>query len=210
MNRVVSAEIVLAALTVLSMAGCGSAQKMSFFVTSVGIGHGGNLGGLPGADAHCQKLAATVGSKKREWRAYLSAAAEDGRPAIHAHDRIGPGPWFNAAGVLIAEGLDDLHGTANKLGGRTSLDEHGNFVGAGVHDILTGSKADGTLEDGDTTCHNWTSTQGHAMVGHSNKVGGVGGSRVRSWNSAHLSEGCTLQALQKLGSEGRLYCFATE
>lgn len=210
MTRVVSGPVVLAALAVLSVSRCGSTQKMSFFVTSVGVGDGANLGGLAGADAHCQKLAAAAGSRKREWRAYLSAAAENGQPGVNAHDRIGRGPWFNAQGLLIAGSLDDLHGAANELGGRTSLDEHANFVGAGVHDILTGSKADGTLEDGDATCHNWTSTQGHAMVGHSNKVGSVGGSRVRSWNSAHLSDGCTLQGLQKLGGEGRLYCFAVD
>ena len=207
---VVSAAIFVAALATLSVLGCGSTQKMSLFVTSAGMGDGGNLGGLAGADAHCQKLAAAAGSKKRMWRAYLSAAAEDGRPTVNARDRIGRGPWFNAQGLLIAGSLDDLHGAANKLGGRTSLDERGNFVGAGVHDILTGSKADGTLEQGDATCHDWKSTQGHAMMGHSNKVGSVGGSRVRSWNSAHLSEGCTQQALKKLGGEGRLYCFAVD
>jgi hypothetical protein len=210
MPRLAFRPIVLAALTVLAVAACASAQNMTFFVTSAGMGDGGNLGGLAGADAYCLKLATAAGSRGREWRAYLSAAAADGRPAIHARDRIGPGPWFNAQGFEVAGSLGDLHGTANKLGGRTSLDEHGNFVGAGAHDILTGSNADGTLADGDSTCHNWTSTQGHAMLGHSNKVGSIGGTRVRSWNSAHLSEGCTVPALQKLGSEGRLYCFAVK
>jgi hypothetical protein len=127
MNRRISAAIVLASFIGVSVAGCGSTQKMSFFVTSAGIGDGGNLGGLAGADAHCQKLAVAAGSKRRLWRAYLSAAAEDGRSVAHAHDRIGPGPWFNAQGLLIAASLDDLHGAANQLGGRTSLDERGQL-----------------------------------------------------------------------------------
>jgi hypothetical protein len=155
-------------------------------------------------------LAAEAGSRKREWRAYLSAAAEGSRPAVNARDRVGRGPWFNAKGVQIAADLDDLHGAGNRLGGRTSLDEHGNFVLSNVHDILTGSKPDGTLAAGDTTCRNWTSTDGHAIVGHSNKVGGIGGDRARSWNSAHLSAGCTLPELQKLGSGALLYCFAVD
>ena len=123
---------------------------------------------------------------------------------MNARDRIGRGPWFNAAS------LDDLHGSGNKLGGRTSLDEHANFVPANAHDILTGSNPDGTVADGDATCRNWTSTEGQATVGHSNKVGSLGGDRVRSWNSAHLSDGCGLPALQKLGSGARLYCFAVD
>ena len=205
---VVSAAIFVAALATLSVLGWLDAED-DLFVTSAGMGDGGNLG--------CQRERMRIARSwqqrpgpKTMWRAYLSAAAEDGRPTVNARDRIGRGPWFNAQGLLIAGSLDDLHGAANKLGGRTSLDERGNFVGAGVHDILTGSKADGTLEQGDATCHDWKSTQGHAMMGHSNKVGSVGGSRVRSWNSAHLSEGCTQQALKKLGGEGRLYCFAVD
>lgn len=187
--------------------GCGSTRKMSFFVTSVRTGDGGNLGGLAGADAHCQALATSAGSPKTNWRAYLSAAGSNGQSAVNARDRIGAGPWFNASGLQIAASLPDLHSDANRLGGRLSLDERGNLIGAGVHDILTGSNADGTLADGDTTCHNWTSTDGHAMVGHSNKVGSIG-EHVNSWNSAHLSDGCTLPALQKLGSGALLYCFS--
>ena len=137
-------------------------------------------------------------------------AADGTHGTVNARDRIGNGPWFNAKGVQVAASLEDLHGSGNKLGGRTSLDEHGGFVPANVHDILTGSNADGTLADGDSTCHNWTSTEGHAMVGHSNKVGSLGGDRARSWNSAHLSEGCSLPALQKLGSGALLYCFAVD
>ena len=198
------------ALLLLSAASCGFGRRMSFFVTSTRTGDGGNLGGLEGADAHCRTLAAAAGSLKREWYAYLSAAADGGRPAVNARDRIGQGPWFNAKGVRVAANLNDLHGPGNQLGGRTSLDEHGNFVLSHVHDILTGSNPDGTLADGDSTCQNWTSTEGTAMVGHSNKVGGIGGERARSWNSAHLSAGCSMAALQKLGSGALLYCFAKD
>lgn len=201
------AVVVLAAAV---FAGCGSSQRMSFFVTSVPTGDGGNLGGLAGADAHCQNLATAAGSRKREWRAYLSTSGDAQHGSVNARDRIGEGPWFNANGLQIAASLQDLHGSANKLGGRTSLDEHGNFVLANVHDILTGSNADGTAAIGDVTCRNWTNTERHAMVGHSNKVGGIGGDRARSWNSAHLSEGCSVPALQKLGSGALLYCFAAD
>jgi hypothetical protein len=201
------APAVFLALAVAAIA-CGSSRKMSFFVTSVPTGNGGNIGGLAGADAHCQALAANAGSRKTAWRAYLSAEGDANGPAVNARDRIGQGPWFNANGIRIAADLDDLHGAANKLGGRTSLDENGNLIGAGVHDILTGSNPDGTLAEGDATCHDWTSTEGHAMLGHSNKVGSIGGDRARSWNSAHLSDGCSMPALRKLGSGALLYCFA--
>jgi hypothetical protein len=196
-------------LVIMSLVSCVPSRYMSFFVTSAPTGDGGNLGGLTGADAHCQNLATAVGSSK-QWRAYLSVQADSGHSAIDARDRIGHGPWRNAKGVLIAASVDDLHGPGNQLGGRTSLDEHGNFVLAGFHDILTGSNSDGTVADGDTTCHNWTSTEGHAMVGHSNKVGSIGGARVQSWNSAHLSDGCSKKALQKLGGGALFYCFAVE
>jgi hypothetical protein len=182
---------------------------MSFFVTSVPGGNGGNLGGLAGADAHCERLAKDAGSP-RHWRAYLSTAADATHGPVNARDRIGQGPWFNAKGVEIAASLTDLHCPGHRLGGRTSLDEHGNFVLAGVHDILTGSNSDGSAAAGDATCHNWTSTEGRAMVGHSNKVGSIGGDRARSWNSAHLSDGCSVAALQKLGSGALLYCFAID
>jgi hypothetical protein len=112
--------------------------------------------------------------------------------------------------VQIAASLEALHGAGNKLEGRTSLDEQGKFVLAGFHDILTGSNADGSVAAGDSTCHNWTSTEGHAMVGHSNKVGSLGGERARSWNSAHLTEGCDMAALRKLGSGALFYCFAID
>jgi hypothetical protein len=183
---------------------------MGFFVTSVPTGNGGDLGGIEGADTHCQKLASAAGSPKHEWRAYLSAGADASHPQINARDRIGQGPWLNIKGTQIAANADELHSGANKIGGRTSLDEHGNLIGAGVHDILTGSNADGRLAGGDVTCNNWTSTRGHAMLGHSNRVGSIGGDRARSWNSAHLSEGCSMPELRKLGSGGLLYCFAAD
>lgn len=186
-----------------------AADNMSFFVTSVSAGHGGDLGGLAGADAHCQALAQTVGAGNRTWRAYLSAAAEDGRPAVHARDRIGRGPWFNAKGVQVAASLADLHRTDNGLGNATSLDERGQPVGY-FHDMLTGSTPDGTLASENLTCRNWTSTQGRAMVGHSDKGGSCCGDRANSWNSAHESAGCTLPALQAMGGNARYYCFAAE
>jgi hypothetical protein len=201
-------SVAFVALAAVSAA-CNSTDRMSFFVTSVSAGDGGNIRGLAGADAHCQRLATAAGSTK-QWRAYLSTAAEAGHPAVNARDRIGRGPWFNAQGVQVAASLDDLHGPGNKLGGRTSLDERGHFVLANVHDILTGSNPDGTVAAGDATCRNWTSTDGRAMVGHSNKVGSIGGDRARSWNAAHLSDGCSVPALQKLGSGGLLYCFAVD
>jgi len=201
-------SVVFVALAAVS-SGCSSTARMSFFVTSVPAGDGGNIGGLAGADAHCHRLATAVGSTKH-WRAYLSTAAETAHAAVNARDRIGRGPWFNAQGIQVAATLDDPHGRGNKLGGRTSLDEHGQFVLANVHDILTGSNPDGTVAAGDATCRNWMTTDGRAMVGHSNKVGSIGGDRARSWNSAHLSEGCSVAALQKLGSGGLVYCFAVD
>jgi hypothetical protein len=191
----------------LAVSACSNAAKMSFFVTSVPTGDGGNLGGVEGADAHCQTLAIAAGSRKRQWHAYLSASG-NGRAPINARDRVGTGPWFNAKGVQIAKNVTDLHGPDNRLGGSTSLDEHGDFILVNAHDILTGSNPDGTLADGDTTCRDWTSTAGHAMVGHSNKVGSIGADRPRSWNSAHMSAGCTMSSLQQLGGRALLYCFA--
>jgi hypothetical protein len=198
------------AFVATAAAGCSSPradEKMSFFVTSTQAGDGGALGGLAGADAHCQTLAEAVGSGKRIWRAYLSTAAESGRPQVNAKDRIGRGPWFNAKGVQVAADLEELHGS-NALGGKTSLDELGESPGY-WHDIMTGSNPDGTLASGDMTCRNWTSTSGHALVGHSDKGGKYGGNRATSWNSAH-SSGCTMPALQSMGGKGRFYCFAAE
>jgi hypothetical protein len=194
---------------VAALAGCSRSQpdKMSFFVTSVPAGDGGSIGGLAGADAHCQRLAESAGSRGRQWRAYLSTAAEGAQPAIHARDRIGKGPWFNSRGEQIAANLEELHGAAPGVGRRTVLPESGERVQF-PHDVLTGSNPDGTLAKGDMTCRNWTSTTGYAMFGHSDRQGGRGNGT--SWNSAHQSEGCTSAAFAGTGGSGRFYCFAID
>lgn len=189
------------------------ADKMSFFLTSVGPGDGANLGGLEGADAHCKALASAVGAGSKTWRAYLSAQAIDGHSAVNARDRIGTGPWFNSKGVQIAESVDELHGE-NNLTKATQLTETGQVVnGRGdtpnQHDILTGSKLDGTTfaPGEDHTCRNWTSNgEGSAQVGHHDRTGG--GSNPTSWNNAHGSRGCSQQNLIATGGNGYFYCFA--
>lgn len=191
-------------------------QPLGFFITSVGSGDGAKLGGLAGADAHCQALAKAAGAGNRQWRAYLSAAAQGGQPAVNAKDRIGSGPWYNAKGVMVAQNVADLHSDNNKLGKEHSLTEKGGTVnGRGdtpnQHDILTGSNMDGTLATGatDTTCGNWTSNaEGSALVGHFDKVGG--GTNPTSWNSAHPSKGCSQQNLIATGGNGYFYCFAAK
>ena len=189
-------------------------QAMGFFITSAGPGNGADLGGLAGADAHCQKLAAAAGAGGRTWRAYLSATASGSQPAVHAKDRIGAGPWANAKGVVVATSVADLHSAANKLSKEHSLTEKGEAVsGRGDtpnrHDILTGSTPEGTAppSDGDGTCANWTSSgEGSALVGHHDRQGG--GANPTSWNSAHPSRGCSQQDLRGTGGDGLFYCFA--
>jgi hypothetical protein len=190
-------------------------NQMTFFVTSAGSGAGANLGGLAGADKQCQTLAAAAGAGNRTWRAYLSAGARDGQPAVNARDRIGSGPWRNAKGEVIATSVADLHSDNNKITKETALTEKGAQVpGVGdtpnQHDILTGSAADGTLMvgEGDTTCGNWTSTSadGAAQVGHHDRRGLNAG--VNSWNAVHASRGCSQENLVATGGSGRLYCFA--
>jgi hypothetical protein len=194
-----------------------SAQNtpMTFFLTSVGPGKGADLGGLAGADKHCQSLAAAAGAGSRTWRAYLSASAVGNEPAVNARDRIGKGPWHNAKGVEIASSVDDLHSDKNKLTKETQLTEKGEVVkGRGDtpnrHDILTGSQADGTAFPGteDKTCKNWTSSaaEGSAQVGHHDRVGG--GANPTSWNSSHASRGCGQENLRGTGGDGLFYCFA--
>jgi len=196
-------------------------QPMSFFVTSVGKGDGANYGGLAGADAHCQQLAAAAGAGNRTWRAYLSANASGNQPVVNARDRIGAGPWYNARGRGIAQNVADLHGDTldaarlgNNLSRTTVLTEKNEPVkGAGdtpnQHDILTGSQLDGrAFTDGaDHTCQNWTSNAetGSAQVGHFDRTGG----NNISWNSAHASSGCSQAKLVSTGGAGLLYCFAT-
>lgn len=185
-------------------------NSLSFFITSTNPGKGGDLGGLAGADAHCAALAKAAGAGNRQWRAYLST------DKIHAKDRIGSGPWFNAKGVQVAANVADLHSDNNKLSKENSLTEKGAAVnGRGdtpnMHDILTGSQMDGTLTPGtaDTTCKNWTSNgEGSALVGHHDRQGG--GTNPTSWNSAHASKGCSQAALVGTGGNGLLYCFAAK
>jgi hypothetical protein len=187
-------------------------DKMSFFITSVGSGDGANLGGLAGADAHCQELAAAAGAGGKTWHAYLST---DGPGAVNARDRIGSGPWYNAKGVMVAKDVADLHSDNNKLGKEGSLTEKGGVVnGRGdtpnTHDILTGSQLDGMAftDDEDHTCKNWTANgEGSAQVGHHDKQGG--GPNPNSWNSAHPSRGCSQANLVGTGGNGYFYCFAS-
>ena len=187
--------------------------NLSFFITSVGPGKGADLGGLAGADAHCQALAKAAGAGNRQWRAYLSATAPNGQPAVNAKDRIGAGPWFNAKGVQVAANVADLHSDNNKLSKENSLTEKGEVVkGRGdtpnQHDILTGTNLDGTVSG--ATCNNWTSSAGDssATVGHFDRQGG--GANPTSWHSAHPSKGCGFEHLRPTGGEGYFYCFAAK
>ncbi|MEC8355946.1 MAG: hypothetical protein VXY78_06055 [Pseudomonadota bacterium] len=191
-------------------------NEMSFFITSVGSGDGANLGGLSGADAHCQQLAEAAGSSGKTWRAYLSAHGDGSAPAVDARNRIGFGPWYNAEGVQVASGINDLHSVNNNLNKQTALTENGATVnGRGdspnQHDILTGSTLDGReLEDSaNHTCSNWTSNgSGSAHVGHFDRTGG--GQNPTSWNSAHGSRGCSQSDLVGTGGNGYFYCFAID
>ena len=188
--------------------------KMSFFVTSAGLGKGADLGGLEGADKHCQTLAEAAGSTGQTWRAYLST---QGDGAINAKDRIGAGPWTNAKGEVIAKDVVELHGT-NNLTKATALSEKGEVInGRGdtpnMHDILTGSQPDGTAfaAGEDRTCGNWTlsGAEGAAMVGHSDRTGLDDSAPAKSWNSSHSSRGgCSQDALKGTGGNGLFYCFA--
>ncbi len=200
-------------VTLGTSAGLAQSAQMNFFITSAGPGNGADLGGLLGADRHCQSLAAAAGAGDRTWHAYLSAAASGGQEAVNARDRIGSGPWYNFNGVMVAENLDQLHGD-NNLTKETIVTGKGDMVnGRGddpnMHDILTGSNLDGTVAvgDGDTTCSNWTSSgEGSAMAGHHDRQGG--GANPTSWNSAHGSRGCSQENLQGTGGNGFFYCFA--
>ena len=218
-------KLSLAATILLASSGA-MAQEMNFFVTSAGSGHGGNLGGLAGADARCQALGAVAGGGDKTWRAYLST---QGPNAVNARDRIGNGPWYNAKGDMIARNLDELHDEEdNKLSVQTGLDEHASpvpYVGLdsqgnplprelqlGVeHDILTGSQPDGTAFPAgeDRTCSNWTSgDEGSAMLGHGDRRTLQPG--MSPWSAAHPSQGCSQQALVNTGGAGRYYCFAID
>lgn len=202
--------LTLSAAALLAASGTLSAQDadMSFFITSQGPGNGANLGGLEGADGHCQQLAEAAGASGKTWRAYLSAEG------TNARDRIGSGPWHNANGELIAEDLDALHGEANAISKETGLTESGEQVnGRGDdpnrHDILTGSNADGTAAA--ETCGDWMlDGEGSAFVGHHDRMGLRDDVPSKSWNSSHPSRGCSQEELQGTGGDGLLYCFAED
>jgi hypothetical protein len=219
-------SLTLAAAASLTLAACasmGGKEPMSFFVSSTGSGKGADLGGLAGADALCQRLATAAGAGNKTWRAYLSAPGQfpsqanpQGVASINARDRIGTGPWYNAKGELIARDLNHLH-NGNNLNKQTALDEKGTVVrGRGdtpnEHDILTGSRSDGTAFQPmtDTTCKAWTSsTDGSAVVGHHDRIGPLPENWAKSWNFSHQTVGCSQEALVRTGGSGRLYCFAS-
>ncbi len=219
----VSRHLACVAVLTIGAAFPASAQQagMTFFVTSAGIGNGGNLGGLAGADNHCQTLAQASGAGAKTWRAYLSTQPADGKPAINAKDRIGAGPWTNAKGAVIAKTVADLHSGNNQLTKLSALSEKGDVInGRGDtpnrHDVLTGSQADGMAfaAGDDRTCKNWTSsTQGAAMVGHSDSIGLRDDEPSKSWNTSHPSRGndggCSQTDLRGTGGDGLFYCFAT-
>jgi hypothetical protein len=217
-----SLTIAAASVAVLALglsAGVNAQQaNMTFFVTSAGSGKGADLGGLEGADRHCQQLAQAAGAGGKTWRAYLST---QGAGAVNARDRIGRGPWQNAKGETIAQNVDDLHSANNKLTKQTALDEKGQGVnGRGdtpnKHDMLTGSQPDGRAfaAGDDRTCGNWSkSGAGAAMVGHHDRQGLRDDDASKSWNSSHPSRGpdggCSQADLKSTGGDGLFYCFAT-
>lgn len=215
------------AMGVIVVAGCATMQpgpkEMTFFVTSANPGKGGDLGGLEGADKHCQSLAQAAGAGHRTWRAYLStqASALAGTDYVNARDRIGTGPWQNVKGEVIARSVDDLHSPNSRLNKQTALDEKGQMVNGRTekpnkHDILTGSRPDGTAFPGkpfpDMTCGNWTKggDDGAAMTGHHDRFGPLDASWAVSWNSAHPTLGCSMEKIRPTGGDGLLYCFAAK
>lgn len=218
MNRKTMLGTVVAIAAVLAAAtSFAQDSRMSFFITSEGPGNGADLGGLDGADQHCQQLAEAVGAGDKTWHAYLSASAEGGQPAVDARGRIGDGPWYNYNGVEVASDVEDLHSDDNELSKQNSLTEEGRVVNGrtdspNMHDILTGSTLDGrAFADGeDHTCSNWTSNagDGSAQVGHHDRMGG--GQNPTSWNSAHGSRGCGQEDLRGTGGNGFFYCFAVD
>jgi hypothetical protein len=218
MNKTLCIAATAGTLIALGMSASLFAQQatMTFFVTSAGPGKGADLGGLEGADRHCQTLAQAAGAGTKTWRAYLST---QGDGAVNARDRIGRGPWQNAKGETIAQSVDDLHSANNKLTKQTALSEKGEGInGRGDtpnrHDVLTGSQPDGRAfpVERDTTCSNWTSSsaEGSAVVGHHDRLGLSDTEAARSWNSSHPSRGCSQDALRSSGGDGLFYCFAVK
>ena len=212
-------SVVLGACLVAAQQPPAPQQPMSFFVTSTGLGNGANLGGLAGADRHCQALATAAGAGSKTWHAYLSVSGSGGQAAVNARDRIGSGPWYSAKGARVAQNVGDLHGDTieqarlgNNINRTTAISEKGEPIkGAGdtpnQHDILTGSQPDGrAYTDGaDHTCSNWTSgAAGTAQLGHHDRTGGGN----TSWNATHPSRGCSQENLVATGGAGLLYCFA--
>jgi hypothetical protein len=217
MSLTIAASVAVLALGLSAQVNAQQAN-MTFFVTSAGPGKGADLGGLEGADRHCQQLAQAAGAGGKTWRAYLST---QGAGAVNARDRIGRGPWQNAKGEAIAQNVDDLHSANNKITKQTALDEKGQGVNArgdtpNKHDMLTGSQPDGRAfaAGDDRTCGNWTkSGAGAAMVGHHDRQGLRDDDASRSWNSSHPSRGpdggCSQADLRSTGGDGLFYCFAT-
>lgn len=221
-HALVASAVGLLACTTASAA-IAEAGDMGFFVTSAGLGKGGDLGGLEGADKHCQSLAAAAGAGKRVWRAYLSTQAPGLADPnyVNARDRIGKGPWKNAKGVVVAQNVDDLHSANNNLNKDTALDERGMPIKGRTekpnqHDMLTGSRPDGTAFPGapfpDMTCGNWTRStpEGSAMTGHFDRAGPSPSAWATSWNSAHPTLGCSQDKVRPTGGEGYFYCFAAD
>ena len=214
MARATSKACAAAALALmLGMAGPAVAQgakEMSFFITSVGLGKGGDLGGLDGADKHCQSLAAAAGAGHRTWRAYLSTS---GTPSVNARDRIGKGPWQNAKGLVIATDLAVLHGV-NKIDGDNGLDERGLPVPASRHAILTGSREAGRAyppDRGDRTCRDWTSSgEGTATIGRHDRRGPASDTDAQSWVTATRTKACSPEAFAEANAAGLFYCFAAD
>ena len=214
---------ILAATALVSLGAAANAQQIAqapdttFFVTSAGPGKGGDLGGLAGADAHCQALATAIGAGSKTWRAYLSSTALAQGGPVNARDRIGKGPWQNVKGVVIAKDVDDLHSASNNLSQQTALTERGTMVaGVGMtpnqHDAITGSTADGRTFPANLnlTCNNWTSsTFGSAMLGHIDRTPKTP-PNLESWNAAHMSRSCSQPDLIATGGNGLFYCFAAQ
>ena len=218
---------VAAGVSTLMAAGCAQMSDMmgksdmTFFVTSTGPGRGADLGGIEGADKHCQSLASAAGAGNKTWRAYLSTQGKaiNDTNVIHARERIGAGPWHNAKGVRIARSVEDLHSPDANVNKDTALDERGNptndrSMKPNKHDILTGSRPDGTAFPAgyDFTCGNWTKSgaDGSAMVGHHDRAGPVNHPWAVSWNSSHQSRGCSQENLRATGGDGFIYCFAAK
>jgi hypothetical protein len=215
-HTALAAALIGTAIAAPSVPSAAQQSGMTFFVTSANPGKGADFGGLAGADRHCQALASAAGAGGKTWRAYLSTQPSGGTPAVNARDRIGSGPWQNAKGVVVAKSVADLHGESNNLTKQTALTEKGEVVnGRGdspnMHDILTGSRPDGTAfpAGDDHTCGNWTkSGDGAAEVGHHDRIGLRDDAPSKSWNSSHPSRGCSIDALRSSGGAGFLYCFA--